>query len=273
MGLWTTLAAIAVLATASLTPGAAISALRSTDPGALVAVGSEHGAGGLVPLLTGGDSREVTRAAIEASAGADDGWLTLVPLAALAAGPDRSLAAPAAFSAERIARAFDRDRMLELDVPDEAARAALAAWRSLGATADRWADVRVHALEVTTHLHAALGADAGPDDAPYDLDALIADADPEVRRAALELLPQPIPTGAIPKAAAILRGDTDPIVAIVAAQVLCAGLAFDDEPTAILAAIDSAGMTRLAALIVDSAMPPGAIADAKRCVAAGGDTK
>lgn len=265
MGLWTSLAALFALATAGLTPQAAVIALRSGHAEALHAAGAEHGAAGLRELLSGDGSREATRAAIVAAAGADDAHLTLIPLAALASGPDRSLAAPAAVTAATIASAFDRDRMMMHDVPADAVRAAMDAWRSVGASADRWADVRVHALEVTTNLRAALGAGATDEDIAYDFGALVADGDPEVRRAALELLPQPIPAAAIATAATIVRDDADPVVAIVAGQVLCAGLAFDDDPDPILGALDAAGMKRLEALVADESMPAGARVDAGRC--------
>jgi hypothetical protein len=267
VGLWTHLAAILALATASLTPQAAVTALRSGASEALEAAGAEHGAAGLADLLAGSGSRESTRAAIAAAHGADDAHLTLMPLAALAAGPDRSLAATAAVTAERIADAFDRDHMMQHDVPADAVRAAMDSWRSVAAATDRWADVRVHALEVTVHLRAALGSDGDDSDVAYDFDALVADADPEVRRAALELLPQPISNDAIATTAALIRDDADPTVALVAAQVLCAGLAFDDDPDPILGAIDDAGMQRLRDLVANTSMPAGALIDAKRCVA------
>jgi hypothetical protein len=155
---------------------------------------------------------------VRAAAHAADGWALLVPLAEVAAGGDRSLAVPAARTAVGIAAALDRERVLDLDIPDDELATALTAWRDLGADGNRWADVRVLALEVGVHLHGALGADALSEDVAFDAAARIADDDPEIRRAALELLGP----GALPADAIATRvTDDDPDVARAAAQALC----------------------------------------------------
>ncbi|HUH05319.1 MAG TPA: hypothetical protein VML75_25150 [Kofleriaceae bacterium] len=238
-------------------------ALRSPDADALPAVGQVLGPAAIEEAIASPARRTVLAAAL-AAPGAERPWPLLEPLAGSAAGPDRPIAVAAADAARAISRRLDRQTVIDEDVPDDVVRTALAAWRAVGADPRRWADVRVAALETGRSLHDALGEDAEPDDLAYDLTAALRDSDPEIRRAALELIaPDELP---LPIVAATLN-DIDPIVALVAAQVLCAGLAFDEPAAPILAAAGATGLTRIRALVRLPDQPPAAVLDAARCLA------
>lgn len=238
-------------------------ALEARDPDALAAAGQALGPAALEQALAA-PSRRTVLAATFAAPSAERPWSLLEPLAAAARGPDRPIAVGAAHAARAIARALDRQTVLDEDVPADVVQTALTAWRDVGADASRWTDVRVAALETGRALADALGEDAGADDLPYRLETALADPDPEIRRAALELVPH----DAVPLATvAALLHDADSIVAVVAAQVLCAGLAFDDAPAPILAAAGSAGLARIRALVAMPGQPPTAVLDAARCLA------
>jgi hypothetical protein len=242
-------------------------ALLSGDLGEVPRLGASLPTSDLRAALQSRD-RLVRLAACRAAPAAQDGWVLLAGLARAAATPDRPIAACAARSAVVIARALDREHVEAHDIPDDALRTRLDAWRAVGADPGRWPDVRVHALEVSAYLARALGPDATPADVAYDLGARLADHEPEVRRAALELIPHA--PGAVPLDAVAKRvtEDRDDTVALVAAQVMCAGLAHDDPPAPVLAAMGEAGLARLRTLVLAADMPPAALFDAARCLAA-----
>jgi len=155
-------------------------------------------------------------------------------------------------------------------MPDDALETRQHAWSTIGRRTDRWADVRVHALEVTAALASARRATA--DDDPglgFDLPELLADSDPEVRRGACELVPQPAPAATHAALAASVRGDADPAVAFACAQALCAGLRWDPA-SLVLTALGDEGIARLRALAKGPLpdVPGGAFVDAARCLAA-----
>lgn len=218
----------------------------------------------------GGADRAAALAAITALPDHPDAPLALAALAQVAAGWDRSVAAPAARAARTIAGALDGDRAIRDDLDDDALADAAAAWAVLAARADRWSDVRADALGVAVALTAARAATA---DAPPAIAAVLApglaDADPEVRLAALEATPAPPPGELRAPIAALLAGDPVVEVRLVAAQALCAG-----DPAAGLAALDDAGRDALrAALAPAPAGRPGALLDAARCVALDDDPR
>lgn len=233
--------------------------------------------------------RAVRLAAIAAADASPDRAGLLAELAAAAGGWDRSLAAPAARAARVIARGLIGDEgaaggglaglppgeVVELD-DDELARA-IDAWRALAGRADRWADVRVAALEIVVALVAVRRELAAGPVTADDLTAFAADADPEVRRAAIELTAVPAPVGA--RAGLVARLVGDPVVAVrlAAAQALCADLPRD--AAAVLTALGGAGRAAVRELVAPApadgepaAIPPGAAAiDAARCLAADDD--
>ncbi len=258
-------ALLMVPGTSAETGGALAHALVSPDRDAVATIGARAGAAGLAPLLGGGARRQRV-AACRAAPSAPDAWALMEPLARVAGGADRALAVEAARAAGTIAASLDRDALLAADAPDDEVRAALGAWRNIGADGHRWPDVRVHALEIGRDLAAALGPDA-PADVPFDAAARIADAEPEVRRAALELLPARDPPLAL---AASALADPDPSVAVAAAQAMCAGLALGDDAAPVVAAIGATGLERMRALVVDATLSAPARLDTARCLVADG---
>lgn len=238
---------------------AVIDAYARGDLDEVARLGGQVGAVGIEAML--GAHPE---AALTAAPGATDRAELLAPLAAIASGWDRTRAAPAAAAAAAIAAELS---VLPVDAADlvETGRA----WREIAMRADRWADVRVHALEVAAAIAHATSAD----DLGYDLAAALADGDPEVRRAAAELVPQPTPADARAPLAAAVATDRDPAVALAAAQALCGDLGFGDPAAPILAALGDAGRARLRALAgAPPADAPGpALVDAARCLVADRD--
>jgi hypothetical protein len=231
------------------------------------------GAAGLAAELAG----DRADAAIAAAPAAQDAYELLPDLARIADGWDRARAAPAARAAARIAGALDDAG--ERDLADDVLAAAQRDWAALATRADRWTDVRVHALEVAAHV--ARARHAGPG---YDVTAALADPDPELRRAAAELVPAPVPEDLRAPLAHAIAIDADPIVALAAAQALCGDVA-SDPPAPILTALrgattapggatpPSTGLARLRAIAAappDGAPAP-ALLDTARCLAADDD--
>lgn len=241
------------------------------DADEVVRLAGQAGAAGIAPLLAS-DDRGAIHAGLAAATHAPDPWDLLGELGELAAGWDRALAAPAARAAATIARQLDDELAITMELPDDLLATQQAAWAALSARADRWADVRVHALEVAALLgvtrRATADGDAGLD---AQLTAAMTDADPEVRRAACELVPQPVPEAMRAPLGAVVRDDPDDTVVLAAAQALCADLAFDDRAPAVTT-IGDAGLSRLGTLfrgpLLD--LPSGALVDAARCLAARG---
>lgn len=250
-------------------PSPPVSELRAAilgrDADAVARVGSRASATQLEAAL-GSRDRLVRRAAARAAPDCADAWVLLLPLAGVASSPGHAEAAEAARAAAAIARELDRARALAEEIPDDRVRTRLEAWRAVSADPGLWPDVRVLALEVGTALAAALGADATAEDVAYDVEARLDDPEPEVRRAALELLPSDdLPTRAV---AERLRADPDATVSLVAGQVLCAELAFGANADDVLAVAGRAGIEKLRKLIVLPGAPPGAALAAARCLAA-----
>jgi hypothetical protein len=260
---------LAAMAALAASPDAIAAAYARGDLDEVARLGAQLGAAGVGPLLVG----PIAPAGIVAAPAASDGWELLLELATGAGSWDRQRAAPAARAAVRIARDLDADRAREL--PDDALAARQAAWLALAERADRWADVRVHALEVVARLAAARRATSTTATEPgFDLATFLADEDPEVRRAACELVPAPTPADLMPALAAAVTGDAAPAVVLAAGQALCGDLADGAGARPALDALGNAGLARLRAVIgapLPADAPPPAALDAARClVAAGG---
>jgi hypothetical protein len=227
------------------------------------------GAAGIAPLLADPARRH---AGLAAAPEAPDAWELLDVLAALAGSWERAVAAPAAHAAARIARRLDPELAILHDLADDALAGRQQAWLALAIRPDRWADVRVHALEVVARIAETRRATADEEPgAGYDLEALLGDGDPEVRRAACELLPQPAPADALARLGHAVADDADPGVALVCAQALCAGLLWDPA-TPVLTALGEPGAERLRAIARGRLpeVPAGALVDAARCLAVRG---
>jgi hypothetical protein len=225
----------------------------------------------VVEQALGSRDRMTRLAAIAAAPLVEDRAELLEALARVAGGADRRTAIPAAGAARTIAR-----ELAGHDRPDDLADDDLATWRrawaALAMRGDRWIELRLLALDTTAALdHAGIGV---------ELAAALRDPDPAFRRAAVAIIPLPAVAASYPALADAVVRDSDPDVALGAAQALCASI----DPTAgaaagptarpILDALGAAGLTRLRALVT-SARPPaeGAVRDAARCLAADGSAE
>ncbi len=90
-----------------------------------------------------------------------DADAALVPLAALAASWDRALASAAATAAAAIAARLDDTRAIADELADDELAAAADAWLALAGRADRWSDVRAHAVGIAARLTTTRAATLG----------------------------------------------------------------------------------------------------------------
>ena len=243
-----------------------LGAYQRGDRDAVAQYGAQTGVLELSQALAAPERGERLAAIQAATSAGQDAWVLLAPLANRARERDRPVAAAAARAAVRISEDIDRRRALEWHIPADALHDRLVAWRELARDEGGWPDVRVHAMETAARLHAALGDDAT--EAPFDLPSSLADPEPEVRRAALELLPMPLPNELHATVIARVTADGDPTVALVAAQTVCITIALDAKAAPILAALGDAGLARLRELVLEPGAPPSAVIDAARCLAA-----
>jgi len=260
--------------------------LLKRDLSRLAEIGARASAADLAAFLAPDRERSVTLAAIAAAPQCGDAWALLLPLGTAANGPDQPIASAAARSALEIAQSLDLATIAEQDIPDDLLAEALDAWRAIATASHRWADVRVHGLAVVVAL-SALHHPEPPDPPPSTVEwltQLAGDPDPEVRRAAFELMPvsMPMPDPALAVAARTVAEDSDPVVALAAAQAICSELVADDESeklsSRVLAALGPEGLARLHQLTAtttetDDALSPAALLDGARCLAAAGDPK
>lgn len=176
--------------------------------------------------------RTTVLAGIVAAPTTEDRAELLPALARVAAGPDRRTAIPAARAATTIAA-----QLAKRDLPDDLAPDDIAAWRAkfeqLALTPGRAIEVRVAALETASALVHVLD----PRALGYDLAKAIADPDPEIKIAAVELVPRPA-SGALFAMIAPAVADSDDAVAFAAALTICADAA--DDPAAAKTALVSA---------------------------------
>lgn len=210
----------------------------------------------VITQALGAPDRAAKLAGIAAAPTSSDRESLLGPLTTLAGGPDRRTAIPAA----RVALTIARELAARIDLPDDLGADEVAAWRAafadLARDRDRWIELRVLALDTAAAL------DRGG--VGIDLTAALADPDPAFRRAAIALVPAPVPTSMrTPLASAVVK-DTDGGVALAAAAVLCADLA-SDPPRPILDALGAPGLERIRALVAQKGSAA-SIRDAKRCL-------
>lgn len=216
--------------------------------------------------------RVLALAAADGAPFTDDAVWLIRPLVEAARSPDRPLAVRAARAAARIAGGLDASQLLAGDVPPDWVRARIHELRAVAADPARWTDVRVSALEAAAHLHRALESEAGPADAPYELAAAALDPDPEIRRAAFELLGSPLRPAELAIAAGAVASDAEPVVALAAGQAACDGLRFGDPVRPVLAALGARGLVRLRALVANRMLSAGARLGAARCLVADGSS-
>ncbi len=210
----------------------------------------------VITQALGAPDRSAKLAGIAAAPTSTDREGLLGPLATLAGGPDRRTAIPAARAALTIAR----ELATRIDLPDDLGADEVAVWRTafadLARDRDRWIELRVLALDTAAALdRGGLG---------LDLTAALADTDPAFRRAAIALIPAPVPSSLRTPLASAVAKDTDAGVALAAAAVLCADLA-TDPPRPILDALGGPGLERIRSLVAQNGSVA-AIRDAKRCL-------
>lgn len=254
----------------------------------------------VVEQALGSPDRATRFAGIAAAPATDERIELLEALAAAAAGPDRRSAIPAAHAGRTIAREVARD-VAQSDLPDDIAPEDVLRWRDawgdIALDRTRWIEVRVLALDVAAALDASAhistsgsqAAATAPNTAApapgatstssgrmttgsigVNLDIALADPDPAFRRAAVALAPVPLPPVLrAPLAGAVVK-DTDPLVALGAAQALCADLVAD-KPAPILTALGAPGLIRLRTIIDTDGASRGVVRDAARCLAADPD--
>jgi hypothetical protein len=184
--------------------------------------------------------RETTLAGIVAAPACEDRAELLVALAKVAGGGDRRTAIPAARAARTIA-----EQLAKNPLADDIAEGDVQAWRDayehLALAKGRVIEVRVAALETA----AALGRVGDPAALGFDLANAMADPDPALRVAALELIPRPTAKAMY---AVIVPGlgDGSSAVSFAAAEALCADAG--DDPEAVKAALGSTGAAQIKAI-------------------------
>lgn len=223
----------------------------------------------IVETALASPDRATRMAAIAATSATEARVELLEALATAATGPDRRSAIPAARAARAISREL-ADHVARGDLPDDIAAADVAEWQSdwavLARDRSRWIELRVLALETTAALDASLRVPG----IGVDLGTALADPDPAFRRAVVTLAPVPLPVALRAPLAKAVVSDSDPFVALGAAQALCADLS-GDPPAPILDALGTPGLVRLRAIIATDGASRGVVRDAARCLAADPD--
>ncbi|HEY0251229.1 MAG TPA: hypothetical protein VGC41_06860 [Kofleriaceae bacterium] len=168
-------------------------------------------------------SRTTVLAGIAAAPMVEDRAELLPDLARVAGAGDRRTAIPAARAAKQIA-----DAMTKKDLPDDLAPEDVQEWRAsfeqLAITPGRPIALRITSLEVASSLEHVIDRD----ELGFDLGKALADSDPLLRIAALELVPRPL--GANLRAQILpALADRDDGVALAAANILCV----DDDKTGV----------------------------------------
>ncbi len=205
--------------------------------------------------------RSARLAGIAAAPSATDREELLGPLAKLAAGADRRTSIPAA----RAARLIARELAGRIDLPDDVAPDDVGTWKraylDLARDRDRWIELRVIALDTAAALDRAPSETLG---LGIEIADALADPDPAFRRAAIALVPAPVPVAMRAPLASTIAKDTDADVALAAAAALCADVATDPVQP-IVDALGGPGLDRIRSLVTTKG-PPAAIRDAKRCL-------
>lgn len=226
-----------------------VAAARAGDRGKLGEEAARIGAAGLVKLLDSSD-RATRAAALAAAPLAPDPWVLGPALVARLDDADRPASSAAARALATIAEGLDRETIEDGEAPPDEIAAIATGCAAAARRGDLAPDVRVGALACA----AALGT---------ELPELLADHEPEVRRAAIYALPAADATIRTALAARV-TGDADVAVAATAASAICR-----DDPAAALAALPADAHARLRALAVDAAVEPGVVVGLIPCLRAG----
>jgi hypothetical protein len=198
--------------------------------------------------------RETVLAGIVAAPASEDRAELLVPLARVAGGGDRRTAIPAARAARAIAEQLAKNPLAD-DIAADDVQAWRDAYEQLALAKGRLIEVRIAALETA----AALGHVGDPTALGFDLAKVMADPDPALRVAALELVPRPTAKAMYAVIVPAL-GDSRDAVSLAAAETLCADAG--DDPAAVKAALGPTGTAQVKAI----AKTHPAAKDLARCV-------
>lgn len=215
----------------------------------------------------------------------------LAVLAELAASSDRRRARAAAAVAATLAARLSVEAAEAEDLDGEELLSWQADYLAIAGRADGWIDVRTDCLEVAALLGRValvLGvAPAAPTAVPPSppspaaparppaatspgdaaLLAALADPDPAMRRAAVDLFASPIPPPIRAELARLAAAEADPVVARAAAAALCAELAGQIAGD-VLGALGREGMNRVRELARATTDAQAADVDLARCLAA-----
>ena len=209
--------------------------------------------------------RATRLAGIVAAPATEDRAELLVPLAKLAADPDRRVARPAAQAGRAIAR-----ELAALEPTDDLADADVLAMRddfaAVALDQTRWIDVRVAAIETAAALDQAIGRNL-PRLLGVPVTIALADPDPAFRSAAITALPVPVPASVRTALVTVVTSDASPRVALTAAATLCADLA-TDAPGPVLDALGADGIAKVRTLVKQKDIAPQLVRDANRCLRA-----
>jgi hypothetical protein len=225
--------------------------------------------------------RATVLAGIAAAPRVEDRAGLLEPLAQIARGADRRTAIPATRAAAQIARELARNEPAD-DIADADIVASRDRFADIALDRTRWIEVRVLAVDTAVYIERSRLIPAGTsapglqrplldpahaDGTGVPLAPSLADPDPAIRRIVLAHAPSPLPPELRDPIARAVVSDIDPLVALAAAAVVCADLAFDPaEP--ILSALGAAGITRVQTIVTTSGAPRGHLREAARCLAA-----
>lgn len=260
----------------------------------MLGAGSEPAGQGAVAAFRRGDLDETTR--LFQRAGRDEVAAALsgdrtTALAAMWAVGERGEPWPlpqllaAASSADRRRALFGSETALALAARLELESAdaedldsgALAAWQgdwlALARRPDTWVEVRSDALEVAVLLGRAASALEPAAAKPLDdargaaLLAMLGDADPAMRRAALELLDRPLPRPVREELARVIVAESEPLVARAAAAALCAELG-GQVAGDVMGALGDEGLSRLRELAKATTAAVASDVELARCLAA-----
>ena len=232
---------------------------EASDPVAIARAASRLSGRQLEEMI--GSSRAATRAVVFAAPFNDEAVAMLSRLSDVAGGYDRSLAVPASRAAREIAGNLESTEISAREIPRRDLAEATVSWHRIARDRSLWADVRVAALETARDLTRLLTGDGSK-----PVIELVADPDPEVRRAALELLESPLRPAAYPRVVSRLIEDEVDEVALAAAAALCSGALFGDDMAPVLEAAGESGLERIAALAGDRKLSAAARFAAAGCL-------
>lgn len=194
-------------------------------------------------------------------------------LLAAAERSDRRRALAASDAALAIATGLGLERAEAEDLDAGTLAAWQADWLALARRADTWIEVRSDSLEVAVlvgRIASAMEPEAAAavDEARTSaLLAMLADADPAMRRSALELLGTPLPRPVRDELARLIVAEAEPLVARAAAAALCGELG-GQVAGDVLGALGDEGLSRVRELAKATTTAVASDVELARCLAA-----